>query len=175
MKNKLIVFALFCITSITTTAQNSDLIITQIFDPEYDSDSSYVIVIVKNNGTEHFPCDYKIRVSEADVSLKEAKKRAKKFKAHIETRGNFKIYYPNKQANLETAHVYESKSFFGLEGEKSAIIKVYIGDWWPYNPNCGLKVEIVPDCFGIDASNEDYSNASGDNKDNNFGYFFAGG
>ncbi|GEM_PF-3783909 len=180
MKQRVICVILMLFTAyLSAYTQKSDLVIAHILTPEVGDDSNTISVVVKNSGDHFYNGCFKIRVSDADITFYEAKKLAKKNMIYINASRYAKNFFGKTFVKPEITHEYLSNEVCELSPEQSKMIKINIGKWWPYDPNCDIKVEIIPSDIPEDFSKKEaaeyYEDSSGDDLKNNSGYFFYGG
>jgi len=146
MMKKLFVFfmGLFMLLN-TLSAQKQDLIVDYITSPDYSRDSVTMAVVIKNVNPEESSYSYKIKVTKADVSYNEAVKKASKNGDYVSPldKGTAKWMCKmqaerNDEWAVEKYVDYDEISFF-----QSKVVILNLGDYWPYDPNCCLKVEVV--------------------------------
>lgn len=128
----------------TLFAQDQKLIVDYITSPQYSQESVIIVVIVRNVGENSVNQNFDIKVSDADISYNDAKK--------LKKNGTY-VYPLSKQeqhlAKLtdvedEYWEVKKEVKYPDISPNESIAFEVNLGDYWPYDPNVDIKVQILP-------------------------------
>lgn len=156
---KILVLFILSICLFYAKAQN-DLTIKKFESPEWENETTMMTVSVQNKGPELKDTIW-LKISDADITIKEAKK------LNLYNKHTKWIFDENESMEeYEASDFYFEHSFpiVNLGKNETRDLNLNLGDYWPYDPNCELKLEV--DCKqNVDETNEL----------NNVEYFIAGG
>lgn len=146
--------------SYSSTDPSTDLQIMEVREPDWLDNSTMVFLSIKNTGAAFSDSIY-LKISDADLSLDEAKK------LKLVNRHNRWMFEENDDIySGEDTDPYFEFIFpiAGMKKNETMELEFSLGDYWVYDPNCELK-------FELDVTNLIHET----NEENNVAYFFAGG